>query len=195
MIVHRSNTFENLLHPLTFRNPYLQMPQARKKHRKQKKQKEAKHRSYVLRTWDMFCYLIGILARLQTVMIGYTLFWIEPNNICVVADKEYQPMPLELLPPDLNNTPGEFAIISYVFQSILLTLFLLSCITTGIYLIKIWTVLKWHRADPSVYRKEALPAVRRYKIWNSILGLSLTSCLSVFLTHAGRVCAGWYLPS
>jgi len=40
-----------------------------------------------------------------------------------------------------------------------------------------------------------MPYVRRYKIWNSILGLSLTACTLVFLTHAGRVCAGWYLPA
>lgn len=55
-------------------------------------------------------------------------------------------------------------------------------------------MLKWHKSDAEVYKREALPAVRRYKIWNSILGLSLTSCVLVFLTHGGRVCAGWYLP-
>ncbi len=103
-------------------------------------------------------------------------------------------MPLHLLPPDLNTVPGEFAVISYIFQSILLTLFLISLITSYVYLLKIWTVLKWHKSDAEVYKREALPAVRRYKIWNSILGLSLTSCVLVFLTHGGRVCAGWYLP-
>ena len=104
-------------------------------------------------------------------------------------------MPLEMLPSDLSQIPGEFAVISYVFQSILLGLFLISVITTCIYLHKIITVLKWHKSEPEVYRKQALPAVTRYKIRNSILGISLTSCLCVFFTHAGRVCAGWYLPS
>ena len=33
--------------------------------------------------------------------------------------------------------------------------------------------------------------MRKYKIWNSIFGLSHLACCTVFMTHAGRVCAGW----
>ena len=48
-------------------------------------------------------------------MIGYFLFFVEEENICVVGDKEKQPMPLELLPSNLNNLPGEFAVMNYIF--------------------------------------------------------------------------------
>lgn len=128
-------------------------------------------------------------------MIGYFLFFVEKENICVVADREFQPMPRELLPDDLNVLPGEFAVMSYIFQSILLTLFLISNIAAYVYIKKIFIVFKWHKSSPEVYRREAMPAVRSSKIWNSLLGLSLSSCALVFMTHAGRVCAGWYLPS
>jgi hypothetical protein len=40
---------------------------------------------------------------------------------------------MELLPPDLSNLPGEFAVVSYVFQSIFLALFLISIITAIAY--------------------------------------------------------------
>lgn len=128
-------------------------------------------------------------------MIGYFLFFVEENNVCVVAEKQFQPLPTEILPTNLNSLPGDFAIMSYVFQSILLTLFLISLISSITYIQKILIVLKWHKSDPEIYRREAMPFVRRSKIWNSILGLSLTACSFVFMTHAGRVCAGWYLPS
>lgn len=63
----------------------------------------------------MVLYTFGILARLQTIMIGYFLFWVEQDNICVVTANEFQPLPLELLPPDLSTLPGDFAVVSYVF--------------------------------------------------------------------------------
>ena len=112
-----------------------------------------------------------------------------------MTSNEFQPLPMELLPPDLSNLPGEFAVVSYVFQSIFLALFLISMITTIAYVQKIVQVFKWHKSDPETYRREATPYVERYKVWNSILGISLSSCALLFTTHAGRVCAGWYLPS
>ena len=63
----------------------------------------------------MIFYLFGILARLQTIMIGYFLFYVEYENICVVADQEFQPIPMELLPVNLDYLPGDFAVVSYVF--------------------------------------------------------------------------------
>jgi hypothetical protein len=69
-------------------------------------------------------------------------------------------MPRELLPDDLNVLPGEFAVMSYIFQSILLTLFLISNISAYVYIKKILIVLKWHKSSPEVYKREAMPAVR-----------------------------------
>ena len=84
---------------------------------------------------------------------------------------------------------------SKIFNYILLVLFLISIITSVAYVTKIVKVVRWHKSDPETYRKEAMPAVRVSKIWNTVLGVSLAACAFVFLTHAGRVCAGWYLPS
>ena len=56
-------------------------------------------------------------------------------------------------------------------------------------------MFQWHKSTELEYRREATPFVRKYKVWNSILGLSLSACALVFMTHSGRVCAGWYLPS
>jgi hypothetical protein len=67
-------------------------------------------------------------------MIGYFLIYVENDNVCVVSEREYQPMPIELLPNNLNQLPGEFAVMSYIFQSILLTLFLISVITSIAYI-------------------------------------------------------------
>ncbi len=63
----------------------------------------------------MFCYTVGIAARLQTIMIGYFLFFVEEDNVCVVAEHEKQPLPHALLPNNLNSLPGEFAVMSYIF--------------------------------------------------------------------------------
>jgi len=42
-----------------------------------------------LQTKDIVLYTFGILARLQTIMIGYFLFWVEQDNICVVTSNEF----------------------------------------------------------------------------------------------------------
>ena len=70
-------------------------------------------------------------------------------------------------------------------------LFLTSVVTSIMYVLKVIKVVKYHRAPPSEYIIHALPAVRKYKIWNTLFGLSHLACFSIFLTHAGRVCSGW----
>jgi hypothetical protein len=59
------------------------------------------------------------------------------------------------------------------------------------YINKVVHVIKYHRSSSELYEEMALPAVRKYKIWNSIFGLSHLACCTIFMTHAGRVCSGW----
>lgn len=46
---------------------------------------------YKLRRWDYFCYTVGSLVRIQTIVIGYFLFAIETQNVCVVASHKIVP--------------------------------------------------------------------------------------------------------
>jgi len=82
-----------------------------------------------------------------------------------------------------------------VFECILFSLLVISTATTIIYIHKVITVVAYHKSSSEVYMAKAMPAVRRAKIWNSIVGMSHLACACVFLTHAGRVCSGWYIPS
>ena len=91
--------------------------------------------------------------------------------------------------------PGNFAAMHHVFTSILMTLFVISTVTTVVYIHKVFTVIAYHRSDKATYLINAMPAVRRAKIWNSILGTAHLACVGVFFTHAGRVCSGWYIIS
>lgn len=84
---------------------------------------------------------------------------------------------------------------SRIFNYMLLILFLISVVNSAAYVHRIVKVVKWHKSDPETYRKEAMPAVRISKIWNTVLGICLIACALIFFTHGGRVCAGWYLPS
>ena len=38
----------------------------------------------MLRPFDYFSYLVGSIARLQTLVIAYILFTVETENVCVV---------------------------------------------------------------------------------------------------------------
>ena len=80
---------------------------------------------------------------------------------------------------------------SQVFQTIIMMLFITSVCTSIMYINKVVRVIMHHRASREEYMEKALPAVRKYKIWNSIFGLSHLACCTVFMTHAGRVCSGW----
>ena len=59
-------------------------------------------------------YAIGTASRLQIFVIAYFLFKVETENMCIVEGLERQPIPLNLLPEDLSNLPGDFANISYI---------------------------------------------------------------------------------
>ena len=82
---------------------------------------------------------------------------------------------------------------SRVFETILTMLFITSVCTSIMYINKVVQVVKYHRAPVEVYEQMALPSVRKYKIWNSIFGLSHLACCTIFMTHAGRVCSGWMI--
>ena len=60
-------------------------------------------------------YIIGMLVRIQTIVLGYILFGVETNNTCIVVNESNQPIPRELLPETINKLPGGFANISRVF--------------------------------------------------------------------------------
>jgi len=40
---------------------------------------------FMLRPFDYFSYLVGSIARLQTLVIAYILFAVETENVCVVT--------------------------------------------------------------------------------------------------------------
>ena len=124
-------------------------------------------------------------------MLGYILFGVETDNTCVVVWESFKPLPKSILPSDLNNLPGGFYNVSLVFETILLFLFITSCATSVMYINKVVNVIKWHRSSREEYIENAIPAVRKYKIWNTIFGIFHLCCFTVFVTHAGRVCSGW----
>ena len=70
-------------------------------------------------------------------------------------------------------------------------LFITSICTSIMYILKVYKVVKYHRESAKTYEEMAIPAVRKYKIWNTIFGLSHLACCTIFMTHAGRVCSGW----
>ena len=59
------------------------------------------------------------------------------------------------------------------------------------YVNKVVRVIKYHRATREEYIANALPAVRKYKIWTTVFGIFHFACCTIFMTHSGRVCAGW----
>ena len=85
--------------------------------------------------------------------------------------------------------------ITYIFSAMMVTLFMISVITTVMYVRKIYFVLKYNKCDPEIYRAKAYPVVLNSKIWNFLLGVAHFMTCLVFLTNGGRVCSGWYLPS
>ena len=146
---------------------------------------------FTLKKLDFWLYIIGMLVRIQTIVLGYILFGVETDNTCVVVWESYKPLPVDMLPDNLNNLPGGFFYVSRVFETILLFLFITSCATSVMYINKVVHVIKWHRSSSEDYIKNAMPAVRKYKIWNTIFGIFHFCCFTIFATHAGRVCSGW----
>ena len=140
---------------------------------------------------DFYLYIIGMLVRIQTIVLGYICFGVEVSNVCIVAWESNKPLPWALIPEDDHYLPGGFANMSTVFDTIIMMLFITSVCTSIMYINKVVQVIKFHRSSKEAYEKMALPAVRKYKIWNSIFGLSHLACCTIFMTHAGRVCSGW----
>ena len=124
-------------------------------------------------------------------MLGILLFKVETDHICVVSEKSNRPIPLKFLPEDLDKLPGGFANMTWVFNTILTMLFICSCATSLMYIIKVIIVCRNNNITEDEYAVKVSPHVRRYKIWNAVFGLSHLVCCTVFLTHAGRVCAGF----
>ena len=77
------------------------------------------------------------------------------------------------------------------FKTILVMLFIVSLCTSIMYVYKVVTVCRNQGITEDEYAEKVQPVVRRYKIWNSIFGLSHLACCTIFMTHAGRVCSGW----
>ena len=84
---------------------------------------------------------------------------------------------------------------SNTIQTKLSLLFVISTITTLVYIMKINTVLANHMKDSATYEHEAIPAVRRAQIMHVVNGFASAACLTIFFSNAGRVCAGWHLAS
>ena len=111
-------------------------------------------------------------------------FFIETDNICVVAKGQTTPVPRSKLPKHLELLPGnEFAVMNITFQSMLAMLLVISIITTTTYIIKIIAVFKFHKKSSEDYKRYASPAVRTYKVWNFIFALALISCGCIFASE------------
>ena len=48
---------------------------------------------FVLRPYDYFSYLVGSIARIQTLIIAYILFNVETENVCIVTQGAKEPIP------------------------------------------------------------------------------------------------------
>ena len=136
-------------------------------------------------------YIIGLLVRIQTIALGVLLFCIETDNVCIVVYESDRPLPRHLHPNDLNDLPGGFANMSWIFEAVLMMLFICSFITSCMYIWKVITVCCNQDIDEDNYEKNVMPAVRRFKIWNTVFGISHSACLFLLFTHGSRVCAGW----
>lgn len=90
-------------------------------------------------------YLIGILVRIQTIVLGYILFGVETDNTCVVVWESDKPLTADQLPENLSRLPGGFANMSYIFETIIMMLFITSVCTSIMYVIKVIKVIKYHR--------------------------------------------------
>ena len=97
--------------------------------------------------WDYFCYIIGLIFRIQTLMIAYFLVGVETSNMCVVNTDTT--VPLSTL--ELSDISNSYTNMSNTIQTKLTLLFVISSITTLVYISKIVAVVKNHRKDPATY--------------------------------------------
>ena len=149
--------------------------------------------TYALKTWDIFSYFIGMCVRIQTIALGVLLFKVETDHICIASPNSDKPVPREILPEDLNELPGYFYNMGWIYETVLMMLFICSSTTSLMYIIKVIMVCRNQNASEEEYAENVTPHVRRYKIWNTIFGLSHMICFFMLFTHGGRVCSGWMI--
>lgn len=70
---------------------------------------------FTLTHLDFWLYLIGMLVRIQTIVLGYICFGVETENVCIVVWESDKPLTHDQLPEDLNFLPGGFANMSRIF--------------------------------------------------------------------------------
>ena len=64
---------------------------------------------FTLKERDFYLYIAGMLVRIQTIVLGFILFAVEKDNICIVPFPSMRPLPYEYIPEELTITPGGFA--------------------------------------------------------------------------------------
>ena len=84
-------------------------------------------------------------------------------------------------------------VMSEVVQTIILLIFIISIITSFMYINKVYHVIQHHKSDYDTYMKNAMPHIRMFKIWNSVFCMIHLACAGVLLTTEGQVCFGWYI--
>lgn len=57
---------------------------------------------FTLTSYDVFAYVVGMLVRIQTIVLGFLLFKVELHNKCVVDYTMIKPIPQEYLPEKLS---------------------------------------------------------------------------------------------
>ena len=64
---------------------------------------------FTLKERDFYLYIIGMLVRIQTIVLGFILFGVEKENICIVPYPSMRPLPYEYMPEKIVRVPGGFA--------------------------------------------------------------------------------------
>ena len=64
---------------------------------------------FTLKARDFYLYIIGMLVRIQTIVLGFILFGVETDNLCIVPYPSMKPLPYEYIPEKLILIPGGFA--------------------------------------------------------------------------------------
>ena len=101
---------------------------------------------FTLKERDFYLYIAGMLVRIQTIVLGFILFGVEKQNICIVPYPSMRPLPYALIPENLNLIPGGFANMSQIFETILWMLFITSVCTSVMYIVKVVHVIRYHRS-------------------------------------------------
>ena len=87
-----------------------------------------------------------MLVRIQTIVLGFILFGVETENLCIVPYPSSKPLPYEYIPDKMRLIPGGFANMSQAFNTILWMLFITSVCTSLMYINKVVHVIRYHRS-------------------------------------------------